>query len=146
MRRLEADELDTKYRTLQILQSRANGRFRYMLAAVKVLFLLLAIRCIYGAVKMRGILQILNLNSIAGLLVFLTFTFWALGQVFAKSQSALMTQKSVRGGDKWFRRFLQSCRPLRFEIAHLYFVDPLMSLTMGSFVLENVANLLILAA
>ena len=145
-KRLEAVELDIKYRSLQMLQSRANDTFRYMLATVKVLFLLLAIRCIYGVVKMNGILQILNLNCTIGLLVFLTFTFRALGQVFAESQSVLMTQKSFRGGDKWFRRFLRSCRPLRFEIARLYFVDPPMSLTMGSFVLENVANLLLLAA
>ena len=142
MERLGAIELGKKYRTLQLLQSRANGTFRYTLAAGKVLFLLATIRCIYGVVKMDGLLQIFNFNCAIGCLIFLTLTFRALGQVFAESENRLMAQKRVMGRDKWFRRFLRSCRPLRFEIAHLYSVDPLMSLTMGSFVLQNVANLL----
>lgn len=137
-------QLRKTYRTLTLLQSRTNGRFRYALTSTKVLFLLVSIRCIYGVVKMTGLLQIFNLSCAVGDLFFLTFTFRALGQVFAESQGVLVTQKSFTGGDKWLRRFLRSCRPLRFEIAHLYFVDPPMTLTMGSFVLENVANLLML--
>ena len=139
-------ELGKKYRTLQILQSRANGTYRYALATAKVLFLLATIRCIYGVVKMDGLLQIFNFNCAIGCLIFLIFTFRELGELFATSENTLMTQKRVMGRDKWVRRFLRSSRPLRFEIAHLYFVDPPMSLTMGSFVVQNVANLLMLAA
>ena len=137
-------ELAKKYRTLQILQSRANGTFRYPLAAVKVLFLLATIRCIYGVVKMEGPLRIASLNGAIGYLVYLTVAFRALGKVYGKSEEVLVKQKSLTGEDKCFRRFIRSCRPLRFEIAHLYFVDPPMTLTMNSFVLENVANMLML--
>ena len=91
---------------------------------------------------MEGLLQVMNVNGAVGFLVFLIFTFRALGQVFAESGSVLMTQKSFAGGEKWLRRFLRSCRPLRFEIAHLYFVDPPMTLTMGDFVLQSLGNLL----
>ena len=79
---------------------------------------------------------------VTGFVVFLAGAFRALGQVFAESGDALMTQKQAAGGDKWLRQFLRSCRPLRFEIAHLYVVDPPLLLTMGSFVVENLANLL----
>ena len=95
-----AVELRKKYRTLQLLQSRTNDRFTYGLASTKVLFLLVSIRCIYGVLKMNGLLQIMNLNGAMGFLVFLMFTFRALGQVFAESQSVLMTQKSFRGGGR----------------------------------------------
>ena len=143
---LDLSQLANKYRSLQILQSRANRTFRYPLAAVKVLFLLLMIRFIYAMVKMDGPVQILNLNNTIGNLVFLVVAFRALGQVYAKSVDVFLQQKHLVGGNKWFRRFLRSCWPLRFEIANLYFVDPPMSLTMGSFILENVANMLMLGA
>ena len=116
-----------------------------MLASTKVLLLLAGIRCIYGAVKMEGELRMLNLNCSILCVSFLGGLFRALGQVYEKSGEVLLLH-STGNGDKWLRRFHRSCRPLRVEIAGLYFVDPAMSLTMGSFVAENVGNLLILAA
>ena len=146
MTSLDLVQLATRYRSLQILQSRANRTFRYPLAAVKLLLLLLMIRFIYGMVKMDGPLRLLNLNNTIGNLVFLLVTFRALGQIYEKSGYMLLKHRRLIRGNKWFRRFLWSCWPLRFEIANLYFVDPPMSLTMGSFILENVANMLMLGA
>ena len=142
---MEAEQLGKKYRTLQLLQDRANDTYRYLLAASKVLLLLATIRSIYGMLKTDGLLQILYLNCAIANVVYLSATFRALGQAFEESRLVLLEQRSGRGSDKWARRLLRSCRSLRFEIAHLYFIDPPMSLTMGSFVLQNVANLLMVA-
>ena len=116
------------------------------MASDKVLFLLGAIRSIYGIVRNDGLLWILNLNCAIGNLIFLILAFRALGRVYMVSGHVLRKHKRFMGRDKWFRRFLWSCWALRFEIAHLYFVDPPMSLTMGSLVLEKVANMLVLGA
>ena len=95
---------------------------------------------------MEGPLQIVCLQSPIGSVVFLSGTFWALGQVYDMSGDVLYEQKCLTENSKWFGQFHRSCRQLRFEVAGLYFVDPTMSLTIGSFVLENVANMLMLRA
>ena len=76
----------------------------------------------------------LNLNYAIGLVVFLGVTFKALGKMYDTSEEVL-----------WFRRFHRSCPPLKIQVAGMYFVDLPMTLTMGSFVIENVANILILS-
>ena len=138
--------LAKSYRCLQVLQSRANETFKYSLAAIKILFLSMTIRSIYGAVKMEGELRILHVNNTYANVGLLVVTFKVLGKVYQKSGDALLKQKRLMGRVKWFRKYYRSCRPLKFEVAGLYFVDLGMSLTMGSFVVQNVANMLILGA
>ena len=131
------------YRCLQLLQKRANDVLKLPLATIKVLFLLGTIRCTYGVVKTSGLVRMFNLNAAIGFDVFLAVTFKALGEVYEKSKDVLIRERKMLN-DKWFRRFHRSFWPLKFEVGGLYFVDPLMSLTMGSFVVLNVTNLLIL--
>ena len=140
---LRAHQWAVRYRCLQLLQKNSNDTLKYILAALKILFLLGTIRCIYGIIKMNGYLRVFNLSVAAGYVGFLIVFFKALGEVYDKSEKVLLKQRSMPH-DKWFRRFLLSCKPLKFEVAGLYFVDPPMSLTMGSFVIQNVANMLIL--
>ena len=92
---------------------------------------------------MNGYIRIFNLNVAIGYVVSLAVLFRALGEVYDKSGKVLLQRKNMLH-DKWFRVFLRSCRPLKFVVAGLYFVEPPVSLTMGSFVLQNLANLLIL--
>ena len=146
MTRMGPNRLSKSYRCLQVLQSRANETFKYPLAAIQVLFLSLTIRSIYGMVKMEGELRILHLNNTYGNVLFLVVLFKVLGKVYERSGATLLKQKSLMGRVKWFRRHHRSCWPLQFEVAGLYYVDPGMSLTMGSFVVQNVANMLILGA
>ena len=133
-----------RYRCMQLLQKRANEILKYPLATVKVLSLLAIIRSLYLVVKMNGFMQLVNGNSALCFGIFLIVCFNALGQVFDLSEQVLVQQKR-NGGNEWFRRFHRSCYPLKFEIAGMYFADPPMSLTMGSFVIENVANMLIVS-
>ena len=130
-----------RYKCMQLLQIRANEIFKYPLVSIKVMFLLAAIRCVYGMVKMEGLFRIFNFNAATTLLIFLAVAFKALGAVYKKSVEELFQHRRVLN-NKWFRRFGRSCRPLKLEIGGLYFVDSPMSLTMGSFVIQNVANLL----
>ena len=132
-----------RYRCLQLLQNRANEVFKVPLAAIKILFLLSAIHHIYGVVKMDGLIRVLNLKAATTCLVFLAVAFKALAEVYERSVKALLQQRR-RMADKWFRRFHRSCAALKFEVAGMYFVDSPMCLTMGSFVIINVANMLIL--
>ena len=134
-----------RYRYLQLLQTKANEIFGYPLASIKVLFLLGAIRLIYGVVKLNGYIRICNLNAAVGYLIFLTVAFKALGEVYERSVKELL-QHGEMMSDKWFRRLRRSCPPLKFQVAGMYFVDSPMSLAMGSFVIQNVANMLILGA
>ena len=115
----------------------------YPLACLKVISLLAIIRAIYGVVKMNGYIRIVNLNVAFSDTYFLWVTFKALGQMYVQSNEVLVQQKR-RMGDKWFRRFHRSCPPLKFQVAGLYFADPPMCLTAGYFVLENVANMLMI--
>ena len=90
-------------------------------------------------------LRLFNLNVVFLGITFLAVLFKTYGKVFEKSERVLLDRK-VALGDKWFRRFHRSCRPLTFEIGGLYFVDPGLSLTVGSFVAQSVAGMLILGA
>ena len=132
-----------RYRCMQLLQQKANEMFRHSFAALKVLFLLATIRCLYGLVRMNGFMRVLTGNSALGYVVFLVVFFKALGGVLDQSEKLLLKRRN-NINNKWFKRFHRSCWPLKFEIAGLYFVDPPMSLTMGSFVIQNVVNMLIL--
>ena len=142
---METTDWANKYRCLQLMQARANERFKHMLASLKVLFLSVLIRSMYGVVKIDGALRLFNLNVAIlgdGFLGVLLKTY---GKVFEESERALLDRK-VAIGDRRFRRFHQSCRPLTFEIGGLYFVDRGLSLTVGSFVAQSVAGMLILGA
>ena len=86
----------------------------------------------------------LNLYYAIGLVVFLGVTFKALGKIYDTSEQALYRNRKQLD-EKWFRRFHRSCPPLKIQVAGMYFVDLPMTLTMGSFVIENVANMLILS-
>lgn len=92
---------------------------------------------------MDGLIRVLNVNAAMTCLAFLAIAFKALGEVYERSIQVLLQQRVVTGS-KWFRRFHRSCSALKFQVAGLYFVDSPMSLTMGSFVIQNVANMLIL--
>ena len=132
-----------RYRCLQVLQGKTNEVAKFPLASLKILFLLGVIRCVYGVMKMNGYVRVINFNCAAGFLVFLAVTFKALGEIYEKSEEALARQKKVRK-NKWFRRFHRSCLPLKIQVAGIYFIDSPMSLTMFSFIIQNVANMLIL--
>ena len=67
-----------RYRCLQVLQKGQNEVVKFPLATLKILFLLGVIRCIYGVVKMRGFIQVVNFNCTVGFLVFLVVAFKAL--------------------------------------------------------------------
>ena len=93
--------------------------------------------------------EIRLLNGNCGVLgaIFLGVLFKAYGQVFEKSGEVLQLPRQMAFIEaKWFESFHRSCWPLKFDIAGLYFVDMGMSLTMGSFVAQNVANMLLLGA
>lgn len=141
------EEWARNFRCLQLLQSRANETCSRMIGAVKVLFVSVLIRSIYGAIKMEGITRLLSLSAAMFSIGFLGVLFKVYGQVWAGSRAVLMARrKGIPREEKWFRAFHRSCQPLKFDIAGLYFVDPGMSLTLGSFVVQNMANLLILGA
>ena len=117
---------------------------KYPLAIVKTVALLVTIRFIYGFVKMDGYMKVFNLNAAICYTISLAIGFKELGQLYEESQKMLCHKRKQRG-NKWFRRFHnRSCRPLKIRVAGLYFVDPPMSLSMGSFVIQNVANMLVL--
>ena len=144
---MELEMLAKDLRCLQLLQSRANESWGYMIGMVKALFILTTIRCIYGAVKMNGIIQLFSVNVAVLGVGFLAMVFRLYGDVWEASRDTLQRRKFVlpeRRNAKWFRAFHRSCQPLRFEIAGLYYADPGMSLTLGLFAAQNVANLLIL--
>ena len=86
---------------------------------------------------MDGAIRAINLNGASGFIAFLAVFFKALGQVYEESRRVLHQQRNLVAGDKWFRRFRQSGRPIKFEAAGMYFVDPPMSLTMASFVAQT---------
>ena len=97
-----------------------------------------------SVVKTNGYIRAYSLNCAVSIIVFLIITFKALGLVFEESQK-MLSKKRNQLGDKWFRRFHRSCRPLKIQVGGIYFVDLGMCLTMGSFVIENVANILIVS-
>ena len=134
-----------RYRCLQVLQKGTNETVKFPLAALKTLYLLGVIRCIYGVIKMDGFIRVINFNCAVGFLVFLTVAFKALGEIYEKSEEALAQQKKMLK-NRWFRRFHRSCWPLKMQVAGMYFIDSPMSLTMYSFIIINVANMLILGA
>ena len=143
MAALNTTQFAKRYRCLQLLEQKANEIIKYPLAILQTVVLLLTIRCIYGFVTMEGYLRVFSLNCSIGYIIFLAVGFRAFGQVYETSQDVLC-QKRKQVGDKWFRRLHRSCRPLKIQVAGMYFVDLPMSLTMGSFVIENVVNMLIL--
>ena len=96
-RRPEVTALSTlewamRYRCMQLLQREANVMFKHPYAAAKVLFLLAAIRCLYGLVRMNGYMRVLNGNSALCYVVFLVVFFEALGAVFDLSEKVLLQQ------------------------------------------------------
>ena len=95
-----------------------------------------------GVVKTDGYIRIFNLNTTIGTVIFLSVFFQALGKVYEESTEVLAERKYLVN-DKWIRRFHRSCRPLNIQVPGMYFVDLQMSLTMGSFVIQNVVNMLI---
>ena len=96
-----------------------------------------------GVITTDGYIRAYNFTCAIGFVIFLSITFKALGQVYEKSTEVLSERKYLVK-DKWFKRFHRSCRPLKIQIAGMYFVDVPMCLTMGSFVIQNVVNMLIL--
>ena len=91
---------------MQLLQKKANEILTHPFAAVKVLFLLATIRCLYGLVRMHGYMRVLSGNSALCYTVFLIVLFKALGDGFALSETALVQQKENNG--EWFKRFHRS--------------------------------------
>ena len=78
-----------RYRCMQLLQQRANEILKYPFAALKVLFLLVTIRCLYGLVQMTGYMRVFSGNTTLGYVIFLAVFFRALGQVFRLSEQVL---------------------------------------------------------
>ena len=132
------------YRCLQFLEQQLNAVFKYPLAAFKSIHILAVIRCMCTVAKTNGYIRAFSLKNAIAIVVFLTVTFKALGQVYEESQEVLRQKRSLLG-DKWFRRFHRSCRPLKIQVGGMYFAELGMCLTMRSFVIENVANILILS-
>ena len=92
---------------------------------------------------MNGYMRLLNGTRALCYVGFLVVFFRSLGEVLDSSEQVLAQQKRNRS-DKWFRQFHRSCWALKFEIGGLYFADPPMLLTMVSFVIQNVVNMLML--
>ena len=74
--------------------------------------------------------------------LYLQLAFRALGNIHETSTEALNAARGMNR-DPWFRRFMRSCKPLKVDVAGLYYVDRGMPLTLAAIILESTVNLLI---
>ena len=131
------------YRGMQILLHKFDSAIGPPLAGHKVLFVMLIVRSMYGALTQNGgevrILQAL-VGSSAWL--YLQMAFKIIGSIYEGCEDMLPEWKQL-GKDPWFGRFLKSCKKLRVSVAGLYYVDRKMSLTLAAIILENTVNMMI---
>ena len=127
---------------MQILDTKFDTGVGPALAGHKILFVLMIIRSMYGALTQNGELRILQAIVGFSAWLYLQMAFKMIGSVYESCEDMLPAWKKF-GKDPWFRRFLKSCRKQRVEVAGLYYVDGKMSLTMAAIVVESTVNMLI---
>ena len=130
------------YRGMQILLQKFDSAIGPPLAAHKVIFGLMIIRSMYGALTQSGEVRILQAIIGTSGWLYLQMAFKNIGSVSQGCEEMLFAWKPM-GKDPWFGRFLKSCKQLRVGIAGLYYVDKQMSLTLASIILDRIVNMLI---
>ena len=129
------------YRSLQALHIKFELSFGALVAAHKIIFILMIIRSMYGAFAGTGEVRILQAIVGTRTWFYLQTAFKLIGGVHQTCTDMLLAWRRVR--DPWFTRFLKSCRVVKVEIAGLYYVDKKLSLTLAAIILENIVNMLI---
>ena len=127
---------------MQILYTKFDTGVGPVLAGHKILFVLMIIRSMYGALTQAGELRILQAIVGFSAWLYLQLAFKTIGNVYESCEEMLPAWKKF-GKDPWFRRFLKSCRKQRVEVAGFYYVDRKMSLTLAAIILENAVNMMI---
>ena len=130
------------YKTAQILHTKANYVYQISLPGHKILFVLLCVRSIYGAMTIQSGVRVLLaiVGSLA--LVYLRVTFKILAKFFDLSDGGLQAWKRS-SQDGWFKRSLQSCQPLKMQIGSFYYVDRGMVPTLFSIIVQSTVSLLL---
>ena len=127
---------------MQILLQKFDSALGPPLAGHKVLFALMIIRSMYGALTQSGEVRILQAIVGSSAWFYLQMAFQTIGNVSEGSEEMLFAWKPL-GIDPWFGRFLKSCRLMRVGIAGFYYVDKQMSLTLAAIILDGTVNMLI---
>ena len=130
------------YRGMQILLKKLDVAIGPPLACHKVLFVLLIVRSMYGALTGTGEVRVLQALVGFSRWFYLQMAFKTIGSVNESCEDMLPAWKKLRR-DPWFGRFLKSCRKLRVGVAELYYVDRKMSLTLAGIIVESTENMLI---
>ena len=127
---------------MQILHKKFDIGFGPMLAAHKILFVLMIVRSIYGALTQTGELQVLQALAGFSAWLYLQLAFKTIGSVYDVCEGMLPVWKEL-GKDPWFRRFLRSCKNIQIEVAGMYHVDRKMCLTLAAMIVESTVSILI---
>ena len=130
------------YRQLQVLQGIAHDAIARAMIGQKLLCLTLVIRCLYGAIMIRGPHRWQLVTDVVSHLGYLSAVFSAVARTYESSEEALTTWKSQRH-NPLFRRIHRSCTPLKLRVGGMYHVDQGMMLSMFSFVLDGTVNLVL---
>ena len=130
------------YRCLQLLQKKLGDAYGICLAAHKILFALVVVRSIYSALVIHSEVRVLLTVVGMSTWFYLHVAFKTLGQIYVASDEALKAWKPY-GQNRLFRRFLQSCPPLKVKISYLYYIDRGLPLTLATIILESIVNLLL---
>ena len=127
---------------MQILYKEFDTSFGPMLAGHKILFVLMIVRSIYGALTQTGELQVLQALAGFSAWLYLQVAFKTLGSVSDLCEEMLPAWKGL-GRDPWFRRFLKSCKLLKIEVAGMYHVDREMCLSLAGIIVDGTVSTLI---
>ena len=115
----------------------------YFLTCHSLVFAVIAIRALYGALTSHVDAKIFLLFLGSGTWIYLEGLYTFLSQVHQASYLALKGWHEPGRGGPGFKFFLRSCRPFKVEIAGLFYVDRGMPLNMATIILDRIVNMLV---
>ena len=127
----------TAYRQLQVLQGIASDALAKVMVGQKLLCLTLVIRCLYGAIMIRGPHRFQVVTDIISHSGFLSAVFSAVANTYESSEESLEGWNFQRHNGL-IRRLHRSCTTLKIRMGGMYHGDQSMMLSIWSFILDGV--------
>ena len=141
------------YRSLDLLIEEFNRALGMIYIGFHYGEMCIVMFCIYGAIRLNGILAIALGFIGSNLLAILTVLVSQLGQINHSSKGTLKALHKrpkmsycmgKQGESKWLRREVMGLRELRVRMGSSFYYDKVLLLTTFQILLQNIVNLLLL--
>ncbi|CAG7707825.1 unnamed protein product [Allacma fusca] len=130
------------YRQVMILQAFSNSFAAHLFGIWDIVSILVAISGFYGSLAIDGTVRIKFFYVGCYVTWFVKTVFDKAAEVRETSLKVLSYWK-IRSGDKEFRMFLATCRPIGISVSNMFVADRTLVFSILSIILDNTVTLML---